>query len=42
MLKSGDIELSKEIFLTSYFSAEGTNEPFRIDITQLVQEIQLY
>ena len=42
MLKSGDITLSKEIFLTSYFSAEGTNEPFRIDITQLVQEIQLY
>ena len=42
MLNSGDITLSKEIFLTSYFSAEGTNEPFRIDITQLVQEIQLY
>jgi hypothetical protein len=42
MLKSGDIKLSKEIFLTSYFSDEGTNEPFRMDVTQLVQEIQLY
>ena len=42
MLKSGDITLSETIFLTSYFSAEGSSEPFKMDITQLVQEIQLY
>ena len=42
MLKSGDIKLSEGIFLTSYFSAEGSSEPFKMDVTQLVQEIQLY
>ena len=42
MIKSGDIKLSEKIFLTSYISAEGTNEPFRMDVTGLVQEIQLY
>ena len=42
MLKSGDITLSETIFLTSYFSAEGSNEPFKMDVSQLVQEIQLY
>tara|TARA_B100000902_G_scaffold59439_1_gene66437 strand:+ start:131 stop:1639 length:1509 start_codon:yes stop_codon:yes gene_type:complete len=40
--KAGDITLSENIFLTSYISETGSNEPFRMDISGLVQEIQLF
>ena len=40
--KSGDVELSKNIFLTTYISDVGTNEPYKIDIINLVQEIQIF
>ena len=40
--KAGDIILSENIFLTSYISEQGSNEPFRMDIGELVQEIQLF
>ena len=40
--KAGDFTLSTEIFLATYQSELGTNEPLRIDIREAVQEIQIF
>lgn len=40
--KAGDFTLSTEIFLATYQSELGSNDPLRIDIRETVQEIQIF
>ena len=40
--KAGDFKLSTNIFLASYQSESGKSEALRLDIRELVQEIQIH